>query len=232
MDNKSIISKIKGLLKLANDNRNDDEGQAAFILAQKLMLKHQVDKLDLVDDLDEEDLIDSESVTIYKRLYWWERELGDIIARNFRVKHYLSNKLFRGDTQVKRKIVFFGQTTDLELAKEMYILAYDALLHFSDEYLFFNRHSEYTRSSLKQAYIRGFLVGLDRRFEEQVSSLTGKYELAVQIPASVEESYNDFKKGFGPSLTLNIPNVESEKAYYDGLDDGKSIDFTKSTIHE
>lgn len=39
MDNKDIISKIKGLLKLANDNRNDEEGQSAFILAQRLMLK-------------------------------------------------------------------------------------------------------------------------------------------------------------------------------------------------
>lgn len=230
MDNKGIISKIKGLLKLANDNRNDDEGQAAFILAQKLMLKHQVDKLDLIDDLDEEELIDSESVTIYKRLYWWEHQLGSIIARNFRVKAYLNSKLFRGSSQSKRRIVFFGQKSDLELAKQMYILAYDALLHFSKNYLFEHRHSKYTRSSLKQAYIRGFLVGLDLRFEEQVSSLTGKYELLVQVPENVEAAFNDLSKQFSGSVSLNVPNIVSKKAYDDGLGDGKSIDFTKSTI--
>lgn len=79
MDNKDIISKIKGLLKLANDNRNDEEGQSAFILAQRLMLKHKVNKLDLMDSLDEEEFIGDNSVTIYKRLYWWSMDCRSII---------------------------------------------------------------------------------------------------------------------------------------------------------
>lgn len=231
MDNKAIIEKIKGLLKLANDNRNDEEGQSAFILAQRLMLKHKLNKFDLMDDLEEEEFIGDDSVTIYKRLYWWERQLATIISKNFRVKSYVNSKRFIGDYQVKRKIIFYGQQSDLELAKEMYILAYDAILHFSDNYLI-NADESYSRSSLKQTYIRGFLTGLSRRFEEQVSSLKGKYEVLVQVPIKVERAYDELSKNFGNPLPVNIPNIQSDEAFFQGVNDGKSIDFTKTTIDD
>ncbi|RKJ45999.1 DUF2786 domain-containing protein, partial [Butyricicoccus sp. 1XD8-22] len=40
--NDSIIKKIRGLLAIANDEKNDEESQTAFILAQKLMIKHNI----------------------------------------------------------------------------------------------------------------------------------------------------------------------------------------------
>lgn len=39
----SILDKIKNLLELAADTPDDAEGQNAILLAQKLMLKHNVD---------------------------------------------------------------------------------------------------------------------------------------------------------------------------------------------
>ncbi len=40
--NESIIKKIRGLLAIANDNKSDEESQSAFLLAQKLMIKHDI----------------------------------------------------------------------------------------------------------------------------------------------------------------------------------------------
>jgi len=40
--NESIIKKIKGLLAIADDAKNDEESQSAFLLAQKLMIKHDI----------------------------------------------------------------------------------------------------------------------------------------------------------------------------------------------
>lgn len=40
--NEKIIRKIQGLLKIAEDERNDEECQAAFLLAQKLMIQYQI----------------------------------------------------------------------------------------------------------------------------------------------------------------------------------------------
>ena len=37
-----IIKKIKNLMELAQDNPSDEEGQSALLMAQKLMLKHDI----------------------------------------------------------------------------------------------------------------------------------------------------------------------------------------------
>lgn len=38
--NEKIIKRVRDLLRLAKENRDDSEGQSAFILAQRLMIKH------------------------------------------------------------------------------------------------------------------------------------------------------------------------------------------------
>lgn len=70
--NEKIIKKIKGLLAIARDERNDEESQSAFVLAQRLMIQYSIDK-SLVEDseyYENEENIDEESVTIFKKLYW------------------------------------------------------------------------------------------------------------------------------------------------------------------
>lgn len=73
------------MLAISRDQKNDEESQSAFILAQKLMIQYNIDKNE-VEELSvdfENDVIGEESVTIYKRLYWWERQLACIISENF-----------------------------------------------------------------------------------------------------------------------------------------------------
>ena len=115
--NEKIIKKIKGLLAISRDERNDEESQSAFVLAQRLMIQYSIDK-SLVEGseyYENEDSIDEESVTIFKKLYWWEKELAQIISKNFKVKNFIRS---RGR---KSKVIFFGFGKDLELAKEMFI---------------------------------------------------------------------------------------------------------------
>lgn len=235
-NNKKIIKKVKGLLAIAKDERNDEESQSAFILAQKLMIqyeidKHEVEDCELTSELDE---INQESVTIYKRLFWWERSLAIIIAENFRVKNFLSSKYM--GKQSKRKIVFYGFGRDLELAKEMYILAYDVILYHSKNFIdeYYDSHwesrSRYMTESIKSSYIRGFLSGLSERFDEQIATLRQSFEVLVLVPEEVEKSYEVMSKDWGEPLSFDPPQVEVTQAYQQGFNDGKKIDFTKSTI--
>lgn len=237
-DNKKIIKKVKGLLAIAKDEKNDEESQSAFILAQKLMIqydiaKHEVEEFEISSGFDE---IDQESVTIYKRLYWWERSLATIISKNFRVKNFLNSKTI--GKQKKRKIVFYGFGRDLELAKEMYILAYDVILYHSKQFIEtyydtnFEIRNRYMTESIKTSYIRGFLNGLSARFDEQIAVLRESYEVLVLIPEEVEKSYAEMSSDWGKPLTFEAPQVEITEAYLQGLTDGKEIDFTKSTISE
>lgn len=240
MENKNakIIKKVKGLLAIAKDEKNDEESQSAFILAQKLMIQYDLDRQEVEesDYLSDFDKMNKESITIYKRLYWWERKLAIIIAENFKVKNYLNSKTI--GKQRKRKIMFFGYGRDLELAKEMYILAYDAILFHSKKFI--NDHYEitglkrttYMTNSIKISYIDGFINGLSKRFEEQVSVLREKYEIVSLIPEGVERAYTEMEKNFGAAASFSAPQPEIVEAYVQGFNDGKDIDFTKSTLAE
>lgn len=239
MDNKNIIKKIKGLLAISKDQKNDEESQSAFVLAQKMMIRYNIEKHEVEDvNLDDDaGMIGEESVTIYKRLYWWERQLAGIISKNFKVKNFLTSK--RIGKQQKRKIVFYGFGRDLELAKEMYILAYDVIVfhsgNFIEQYYETNvgvTRTRYFTESIKSSYIRGFVVGLSQRFEEQVSELRQVYEVLVLVPKAVEEAYEEYSSDWGKVLSLEAPPVEVEEAYHNGYKTATEIDFTKSSLSD
>lgn len=237
MDNQKIIRKIRGLLAIAQDEKNDEESQSAFMLAQKLMLQYGLDASELTGQSRSDEVIQEEPVTVYKRLYWWERYLAQIISQNFRVKYFMNTKTI--GKQAKRQIVFYGLAKDLELAKEMYRLAYEVLLFHSRTFVnqYYQTHTKqarnrYVTESLKTSYLRGFLSGLDERFIEQVAQLRESYELLVLIPEAVEEAYRVLSSQWGKARILQAPNVNVMAAYQEGYQTGKQIDFTKRTLKE
>jgi len=233
--NDKIIKKVKGLLAIARDEKNDEESQSAFVLAQKLMIQYEINKneVEAYGDVSELDELDNATVTVFKKLYWWERKLAVIIADNFRVKNYIKIKYI--GRQYKKQIVFYGFGRDLELAKEMYILAYDAVLYYSKKYI--NRYyienellrTRYITESIKASYIDGFISGLSQRFDEQISKLRESYELLVLIPEEVEKTFNEMSAEW-ESANLNPPPVQIMEAHCQGMSDGKKIDFTGSEL--
>ncbi|MFJ7982299.1 DUF2786 domain-containing protein [Lysinibacillus xylanilyticus] len=235
--NESIIKKIKGLLAIANDNKNDEESQSAFLLAQKLMLKHKISASTVEASSSEKAPIEDGQVTAYKKLFWWERKLAHIISENFRVKNFVYWKKLDEDRQRKHAIMFFGYDKDVELAKEMYILAYDALNQYAKKYvkiyfLFRDNRNHKETIRVKDSYIRGFLDGLGEKFKEQVSQMQKEYGLMLLVPKEVEEEYEEFSKDFTKGRTWHMPPVEEIEAYHKGFTNAKDIDYTKSTIDD
>lgn len=234
-NNQKIIKKVKGLLALANDTPNDEESQAAFLLAQKLMIKHNV-RQDEVDQLvaSPVDQINGVPVTSYKTLYWWEKKLAEIISKNFRVKYYVTLS-YKETINVRKRIMFYGLDSDLELAREMYILAYEVLLFHSKRYIEASYHASgerrqrYLTESIKISYISGFLSGLEERFAQQVAALRKEYSLMVLIPKEVQEAYAEFSIDF-VSHPYHMPNASIDAAYSQGAKDGQAVDFTHSTV--
>lgn len=236
--NEKIIKKVQGLLAISRDNKNDEESQSAFILAQKLMIKHSLSDIDVEDYevVREREKMNYIAVTAKKRLYWWEKTLARTISKNFRTKNYLYGY------GSKYEIRFFGYGSDLELAREMYILAYDAVLQHSKAYIneWYKEHFEeyqgyrerYITESIKSSYLNGFLSGLDSRFEEQVALLQKEYALMVLIPEEVEEEFSNMSADWRNTTARQAPDTSSIEAFYAGRDKANSIDFTKSTIGE
>lgn len=228
----AIIRKIKGLLATAEDNANEDEAQAAFVLAQKMMMKYNIETSDIEEKEDVK--IVKGQATAYKTLYWYERRLASIVADNFRVKFYYNSK--RNGGRVKRTIMFFGLDQDVNIAKEIYILANDAMKHyvkrFIDGFYLENnliREKSYTMR-LKDSYLRGFLDGLQKKLDSQRTVLQEEYGLILLMPKVVEDSYDEFSKSFGGAIGYKLPKIEEMVAYINGMEEGGKIDYSKSTI--
>lgn len=235
--NEGIINKIKGLLAIANDQKNDEESQSAFILAQKLMLKHEITFAD-VEDVSDSPSIEDGQVTVHKKLFWWERKLAEIISKNFRVKFYYNNKFINNETQRKRAIMFLGFEHDVSLAKEMYLLAYEAISFYTKRYvdsyyegILRNTRLHRITNGVKNSYMRGFLQGLDQKFEEQVKEMQQEYGLIILLPKEVEEEYNNRFEG-KKGISFKLPPIEESFAFENGYYEGNRIDYTKSTIDE
>ncbi|RRD95617.1 DUF2786 domain-containing protein [Bacillus licheniformis] len=236
--NESIIKKIRGLLAIANDNKSDEESQSAFLLAQKLMVKHDIALSEISNESEKEEIKDGQA-TAYKKLFWWERTLAGIIASNFKVEYYYNNKRFSGEKRRKSAVIFFGYESDVQLAKEMYILAYDAILLYSKRFVdnYYNEDEYAFRTvgktnDLKNSYIRGFLDGLESKFKEQLIQMKEEFGLMVIKPKEVSEAYEELSKTFGKAHKLRIPDVEEFLAYRRGRDEGNSIDYTKSSLND
>lgn len=228
----NIVKKIKGLLAIARDHKNDEESQTAFVMAQKLMMKHNIEMSEVEHENAGQEVIRGQA-TVYKRIVWWETELADIISKNFRVKYFFNNN--RSSGSVKRAIIFLGFESDVRLAKEMYILAYDVITFYTDRYVKMwydarpSKPKDMTKD-LKDSYMQGFLRGLDDKFDEQVKDMEQEWGLMVLVPEEVQNKYDSMFKGKGKGITFKTPTVGEARAYETGYRQGNKVDYTKSTI--
>lgn len=130
-----------------------------------------------------------------------------------------------------------GYENDIALAKEMYILAYEVLSfyvsQFVDEYYkvnFLQRERSLT-TELKNSYIRGFLSGLNEKFEKQVKEMEQEYGLMVLLPTEVKQAYDEMFEG-KKGLSFKLPPIEEVEVYQQGFHDGNKVDYTKSTLDQ
>lgn len=230
--NEKIIRKIQGLLKIAEDERNDEECHAAFLLAQKLMIEYQISQSEITVEAENETILEKETKDL-KKSFWWEKKLAAIIGTNFRVKYFLKS---RGR---KSTIVFYGYQNDVLLAEEMYVLACDALRvhtqqfvqdYYSARYYYLNRDRTLT-NELKNDYMNGFLEGLSQKFKVQYEVLSQKYELMCLVPTEVEQAFK--AKMMNCKVTqISLPDLIQEEVFQKGYQQGFEIDFTKRTLAE
>ena len=206
--NQKIINKVKGLLDIAKDSNQDEETQTAFLLAQKLMVKYGIKKSSIHD---QQRPVEYGVLERCQKLSLLKQRLANVIADNFKVLFvrtgsFYPNKHFQYN--------FYGYSNDVELAKNIYFLAVKIIQYRTKKYL--NNYYLKTgvarnrklTSFLKRNYIHGFILGLEKRLNDQ----TKKYDLMVKPdkelfkrlgparPKSTKVSYNykskSFKKGF------------------------------------
>ena len=210
--NDKIILKVQNLLELAYDAPNDEEGQSALLMAQKLMVKHNLAMSD-IQKIHKNNIGETVAASEY-RMVWWKEKLAGILGANFRCKVIRQRKVDEGIT----KMIFFGYDSDAEFCTKVYE---GAVLYL--EYRLKRLFPTITKArwkDYKKSYLFGFLTGLNERFEKQTQS-SEKFALMVQVPAEVlEEQYKRMGKLNERSAKNPIQKVDLE-AYSVGLEHAK-----------
>ncbi|HEP2968741.1 TPA: DUF2786 domain-containing protein [Streptococcus pyogenes] len=212
MDNK-VISKIQNLLELAYDAPDDEEGQTALLMAQKLMVKHNLSMNDITTTQTKNKIGETVGTWEY-RIPWWQEKLAAILGENFRCKTMRRRVVDEGITQ----IIFFGYDTDTELCTKVYE---GAILYLKYRLKrLFPTIPKARWKDYKKSYLLGFLAGLDERFRKQAQS-SEEFALMVQVPAEVlEEQRLRMGELKNRETKAQIEKIDFE-AYVAGLEHAK-----------
>ncbi|OPG98970.1 hypothetical protein B2I21_07380 [Chryseobacterium mucoviscidosis] len=204
------IRKIQKALRLAENNTNAEEAQAAILMAQRLMLKRGIVASDIKSE--QEQTKEAKELLIRKnRIHWWEKRLHAIISDNFRCYSFYSAGSFLG---------FLGLPEDVEIATEVYKFAEDAIKYHAGNYMKQKDiSSRKFYNATKNDYVRGFLAGLNDKFIEQVAQES--FALVLVKHEVVETAYNEAElKEDKPAPVTSASNKE---AMLQGYEDGKNF---------
>lgn len=217
---KDIRVTIQHLLALAHDPNNyEDEAQSALLKAQELMMKYNLDQVEIMSH--DESHKDVErymtDITFTKATEPWIADLAQLISQNTRCESFFTHHY--GDK--KRTIGFYGYSDDLQICVIMFNYAL---------YCIWNKFPE-IRSNMKNlygynikqcrpytdGYAVGFIVGMKDAFKKQMEDHAQKWALVAVTPQAVIDYANKRIKyvdlGSGPIL--------DQDSYYNGVDDGK-----------
>ena len=213
MTNEKLLDKISNLMKRAEE-KDDAEGQASILLAQKLMAKHNISASQV--QIHESKSEVNESRVEFGRMIWWYAKLAATIADHFRC-----SCMKQGSS-----VIFVGLDEDAEIATAVYQGAIDHIKYR-------RRQMTWASKDEKNSYIVGFMCGLDEKLEAQKAAMTQESEstaLVLQTPVEVKDY---IKSNTTSSYKSNTQVRDIDIAsYFMGLDEGKNAELNSGRILE
>ncbi|WP_430510720.1 DUF2786 domain-containing protein [Gottfriedia solisilvae] len=207
----TIEDKILKLLALANDS-SDEESHTALLMAQKLMIKHDISIRDI--NINEVNVSVTHEILLQGKFPNWVHELAGVIAPNFKCKSYY--KTYNHVTE----FVYMGLEQDVIIAKGVFLYAYASIRYHSNVFL---QRKEIKRKykrkhELKRDYITGYINGLNYKFQQQVQS--EGYELALVMHPVLIEKIDEMNFTKGISRSKEVKDIT---VYNMGFEDGRTF---------
>lgn len=213
MTNEKLLDKISNLMKRAKE-KDDAEGQASILLAQKLMAKHNISVSQV--QIHESKSEVNESRVEFGRMIWWYAELAATIASHFRC-----SCMKQGSS-----VIFVGLDEDAEIATAVYQGAIDHIKYR-------RRQMSWASKDEKNSYIVGFMCGLDEKLEAQKATMIQESEstaLVLQTPVEVKDYVkNNTTSSYKSNTQVRDIDIAS---YFMGLDEGKHAELNSGRILE
>lgn len=222
MTKETVVEKVRKMLALAHDKgATENESQSAMLMAQRLMAKHNITVSD-VDVEDDEKEVVHENVTEIQRTIWWKKSLASVIGGNFRCITY-TQRYGNG----KSSIVFLGLKEDVEIAKEVFAFAIDSIQHYANKYVRKISNEGYSTSGVRNDFMRGYIQGLNKQFEEQKAN---NQELALVLVLDKEVEKARDNMSFRKAQQSKVASARSQKAFSSGFDKGKNFDYGRKQV--
>lgn len=214
MTDEKIIRIIKKALALSKDNPSEEEAKAAALKAQELLAKYHIDMAQVEEfDGGKSEGIVEVSVNVPSKK--WKYRLAQIVADNFRCKHFYYGKGI---------VVFYGHKTDAEVAAETFKYLFDMGNRCAGRVVDKVFAQTGTSAGVYNSFVVGFCDGVSEALDKQCTALM------LVIPNDVKESFEEKSKGF---KTMNCgglstrANDSCREAYADGRIKGKESMSTK-----
>lgn len=212
MASEKIITKIKNLLDLANNNSNENEAMAAALKAQELMAKYNIDSSAVYD-------IEKEEKEIAHMMYEdsgkhemkkWKVSLSTVIARNFCCEVYFYGK----------SVVFYGYKKDARIAVEVFRFLYEAGNRFAVRYYNKCKKEGKDTRGVMNTYLMGFVAGIKDVLDKQCTALM------IIVPEEVKGSFKEMTANW-KSKSTNLKMSGDYGAYNQGKTDGRTTATAK-----
>lgn len=207
-----ILTKIKNLLDLANNNPNEHEALAAALKAQELIAKYNIEYSELDGEKSSQKIMETKYSTNAHCMKKWRYNLAVIIAKNFCCKTYVISKDI---------VVFYGYEKDAKIALEVFRFLFEAGNKFAVKYYNKCKKEGKSTSGVMNTYLVGFCDGIKEVLDKQCTALM------IVTPKEVEESYAERSKKFG-TLNFQLKVGSDHRAYSEGKEDGKSTASARS----
>jgi hypothetical protein len=215
---KKLLARVGKLIAQAEGTPYKEEAQVAYTMAQKILLENglTMSEVDALTADEQRKLVANEEMTnMGKRHVDWLLRLARIIARNFRVRHYIYHH--RWGKYQTHHIRMVGLAEDVTVARDVYASARAVAERLATAYAkapgVLLDHLRQTRGAvslsdvsaaekavatrqIKGIWREGFLDGLEARFAEQVKA-SASMALMLAVHPVVKEAYHNL--GLGPS---------------------------------
>ncbi|WP_312907952.1 DUF2786 domain-containing protein [Tissierella praeacuta] len=216
MDTK-IIEKIQKLLALS-ESSNEHEAQASMLKAQQLLVKHKLTIREVKEFKVYSSPIKEQKTKVTFTKGKWKANLAKIIAHNFGCYHFFK-------TRRTHTITFFGREEDIIVCNIVLEYAIDCINSVVKKLRYQYLREGYSTKGLENDYAMGFIVGLEKKFEEQKKD-NQEWGLVLAKDSQVIEAYEDIKKGFTGSINTNTSFKGYTEIFEKGFEDGNQFSIS------
>jgi hypothetical protein len=203
-----IIQTIRKVLELSRNNTSEGEARVAALKAQELLAKYHIDMKE-VESIDIDAVESIEEVRVDLPAKKWKYKLAQIVADNFRCKHFYIGKGI---------LVFYGHKTDADVAAETFKYLFNVGNRLAGREVDKAFIETGTSANVYNSFVAGFCAGIEEGLAQQCKALM------IITPEDVKTSFAEMTKSWG---TMNCgsmrigANAHCKEAYETGKTEGR-----------